>query len=176
MTTLVRPDVPASLAARPWDERRNLPIPVVSMFEGKPNFAAINGQVAVDLASQRRCGLCGDPMDYWVAFLGGAQAAAVSPTGNLQIPADCAEQAEPEPQGQQIALMHPARSVRCRDRLAAGRPRPHPARGARGISRSEPEGLRITCRLQPAAATASPARNVWPPAPVHPRPLSTKGC
>ena len=79
MTTLVRPDVPASLAARPWDERRNLPIPVVSMFEGKPNFAAINGQVAVDLASQRRCGLCSDPLTYRLAPLGARRLPPLAP-------------------------------------------------------------------------------------------------
>ena len=147
--TLVRPDVPASLAARPWDERRNLPIPVVSMFEGKPNFAAINGQVAVNLASQRRCGLCGDPLTYWVAFLGGAQAAAAGTYGDPPMHVDCAEAAVrlcPH-----IALSHHRRVSEARhEQLANGTPvtvaqgwvEDKPAQWAQAVRRSAATGGR----------------------------------
>ena len=72
-------DLPASLAARPQDARRGLPIPPVNVHPGPGgpvvDFTTINTTTSTGLAVARRCSLCGDPMGYWVAFLGGPRAA-----------------------------------------------------------------------------------------------------
>ncbi len=116
-----RPDVPPALAARPWDERRHLPIPVVAEFEGEVNFAAINSEVALEMARQRMCGLCGQEMGYWVAFLGGPKSAEQGTYGDPPMHPDCAEAAVllcPH-----IALSHHRRVSDARQaQLAAGHP------------------------------------------------------
>ncbi|GAA0490916.1 hypothetical protein Ade02nite_23320 [Paractinoplanes deccanensis] len=73
----IPPGVPASLAARPYDTRRGLPIPPVNMHPGpdggtgpRVDFTTINTVTSTELAAARRCSLCGDFMGYWVAFLG----------------------------------------------------------------------------------------------------------
>jgi hypothetical protein len=73
--------LPASLAARPHDIRRGLPIPPVNVHSdpvtGAPavDFTNINTTISTDLAANRQCSLCGIEMGYWVAFLGGPRAA-----------------------------------------------------------------------------------------------------
>src|SRR5690349_14547277 len=73
--------LPASLAARPRDPRRGLPIPPVNLHsdpdtgEGAVDFTNINTTISTDLAANRRCSLCGAEMGYWVGFLGGPRAA-----------------------------------------------------------------------------------------------------
>ena len=39
------------------------------------DFTTINTTTATNLAARRRCSLCGEPIGYWVAFLGGPRAA-----------------------------------------------------------------------------------------------------
>lgn len=71
-------DVPASLAARPHDSRRGLPIPAVNEFPELPeghDFTVINGARGIALAAKRWCALCAQPMGSAVAFLGGPRAA-----------------------------------------------------------------------------------------------------
>ncbi|GAA4466619.1 hypothetical protein [Phytohabitans houttuyneae] len=69
-------DLPPMLAARPRDARRGLPIPPVNVHPDPSgggshvDFTTINTTVATQLALDRRCSLCGEPMDYWVAFVG----------------------------------------------------------------------------------------------------------
>jgi hypothetical protein len=64
--------LPASLAARPLDPRRGLPIPPVNVHvdpdTGAPvvDFTNINTTLSTDLAAHRRCSLCGSEMGYWV--------------------------------------------------------------------------------------------------------------
>ena len=65
-------DIPERLAARPFDARRRLPIPYVSEHDdGSVNFATVNGARVLQCARERRCSLCGQPDDYWLAFVGG---------------------------------------------------------------------------------------------------------
>ena len=78
MTRPVEPSavLPASLAARPVDARRGLPIPSVNVHLDPDgvgthvDFTTINTTISTRLAAERRCGLCAGPMGYWVAFLG----------------------------------------------------------------------------------------------------------
>src|SRR5690349_18251919 len=70
-------DLPAALAARPRDVRRGLPIPPVNEHpdpHGGPgtyvDFTTLNTTISTRLAAGRVCSLCGEAMEYWVAFLG----------------------------------------------------------------------------------------------------------
>jgi hypothetical protein len=67
--------LPESLARRPRD-RRGLPIPAVQAInsDGTPDFTAVDAAAAWRLGEERRCGLCGEPIGYWVAFVGGPRA------------------------------------------------------------------------------------------------------
>ena len=74
--TLDGPDLPATLAARPRDARRGLPIPPANEHPDATgdgshvDFTTINTTTATRLATDRRCSLCSEPMGYWVAFIG----------------------------------------------------------------------------------------------------------
>lgn len=71
------PPLPRTLEARPKD-RRGLPIPLVTVVDpssGIPDFTAVDGTRSLHAGRNRLCGLCGVPMGYWVAFLGGPGAA-----------------------------------------------------------------------------------------------------
>jgi hypothetical protein len=64
--------LPVSLAARPRDQRRGLPIPPVNLHsdpatgEDTVDFTNINTTISTGLAANRRCSLCGVEMGYWV--------------------------------------------------------------------------------------------------------------
>lgn len=72
--------LPDSLAARPLDPRRRLPVPYVSEHPTRDgivvDFTAINADRAEEAGRDRRCSLCGTGMGYRVAFLGGPASAA----------------------------------------------------------------------------------------------------
>ena len=70
------PDLPPGLAKRPVDPKRGLPIPVMNMPPGDSDpahadFTGIHAQSVYDSATHRRCGICGEPLGYWFAFIGG---------------------------------------------------------------------------------------------------------
>lgn len=71
--------LPDSLAARPLDPRRRLPVPYVSEHPTGDgvvvDFTAINADRAEEAGRDRRCSLCGTGMGYRVAFLGGPASA-----------------------------------------------------------------------------------------------------
>ncbi len=83
------------LATRPIDPKRHLPIPYAQLVnpDGTANFAAIDGPKALRGAANRDCGLCGQRMGRWVAFLGGPR--NVEHGGYLDPPmhVSCAEDA-----------------------------------------------------------------------------------
>ncbi len=68
MTTV---DLPARLAARPFDERRQLPIPYVSEYDDGVDFVTLNGARVLDCARRHLCSACGQPHEYRLAFVGG---------------------------------------------------------------------------------------------------------
>lgn len=74
-------DLPEGLAARPRDGRRGLPVPPVNLHPDPVSgmeavdFTVIDTRISTALSARRRCSLCGQPMGYWVAFLGGPRAA-----------------------------------------------------------------------------------------------------
>jgi len=72
MTGKERPAIAPRLAARPVDPRRGLPIPYVNVEDdGSINFAAVNGGRVLECVRRRLCGLCGQPQDFLMAFVGG---------------------------------------------------------------------------------------------------------
>lgn len=65
-------DLPARLAARPFDARRKLPIPYVSeQDDGSVNFSVLNGARVLECAREGLCSACGQPHEYRIAFVGG---------------------------------------------------------------------------------------------------------
>ena len=89
------PQMNRRLATRPIDPKRRLPIPYAQLVnpDGTANFAAIDGPKALRGAANRDCGLCGQRMGRWVAFLGGPR--NVEHGGYLDPPmhVSCAEDA-----------------------------------------------------------------------------------
>jgi hypothetical protein len=54
------------------DERRKVPIPVMNVNPvGEVNFAVVSNEKVIQCGRDRECGICGKPLDYWIAFVGG---------------------------------------------------------------------------------------------------------
>jgi hypothetical protein len=86
--------MPAGLAARPHDRRRGIPIPFVNETrDGGVDFAAIQADQVLRCARERLCGTCGQPLGWWVAFLGGPESAAQRAYLDPAMHPDCAESA-----------------------------------------------------------------------------------
>jgi hypothetical protein len=134
--------LPASLAARPRDPRRALPIPPVNVHcdpdtgEDIVDFTNINTTISTDVAADRRCSLCGAEMGYWVAFLGGPRAAALmrytDPPGVPGLPS----------RGGTAVPVH-------RDRAAPARPRRAARRGNDPAGLAWREGRPVGARHHP---------------------------
>jgi hypothetical protein len=68
----VKADLPAALRERPFDVRRKIPVPYFNTDpEGRVDFTGIDYGKAVECGVNRLCGLCGKPLTYWIAFVGG---------------------------------------------------------------------------------------------------------
>lgn len=62
-------DLPERMRDLPVDERRGLPVPYMNVQEdGSHDFTAVN---ISRLDGFSLCGICGKPLDYWLAFVGG---------------------------------------------------------------------------------------------------------
>ncbi|MFB8235508.1 hypothetical protein ACFC58_03060 [Kitasatospora purpeofusca] len=87
------PDLPAGLAARPRDERRGLPIPIVNEHDGQVDFVTLNGETALRLACLGRCSACGRPFTGPAVFLGGPLSARTGHFSDPPMHEACAEAA-----------------------------------------------------------------------------------
>ena len=85
-------DIPPALAARPTD-RRGLPIPYSAGTtpEGEYVPTAVDAMKAWMCGTERRCGVCGELMGYWVAFVGGPMSAETRTYTTPPMHIDCAE-------------------------------------------------------------------------------------
>jgi hypothetical protein len=64
--------LPPNLRERPLDHRRKVPVPWMNEEpDGTPNFVLINEHIVRECGEKRLCGICGKPLDYWIAFVGG---------------------------------------------------------------------------------------------------------
>ncbi|MEU8001558.1 hypothetical protein AB0B66_10395 [Catellatospora sp. NPDC049111] len=67
-----RHDLPVRLAGRPFDQRRQLPVPYVNEHgPGSYDFAVVNGRRAVECAREQLCGACGHFITRQLTFVGG---------------------------------------------------------------------------------------------------------
>jgi hypothetical protein len=70
------PPLPPTLAARPRDERRGIPIPFVHEYDdGSYDLGTLNPRRAVQCALSRVCAICAQSLGFPLAFLGDAAAA-----------------------------------------------------------------------------------------------------
>lgn len=71
------PDIPDFLSHLDVEARRKLPVPFTNiiMDDGTPDFTTIDARKTVRCATERLCGVCGKPLGYWIAFLGGPKSA-----------------------------------------------------------------------------------------------------
>ena len=87
-------DLPPRLARRPRD-RRGLPVPFVqaSHPDGSPDFTAVDARLVMDAIGRHLCGLCGQRLDYWIAFVGGPTSVAQQMFLDPPMHVDCARAA-----------------------------------------------------------------------------------
>jgi hypothetical protein len=50
---------------------KNLPIPYTTLIDanGKPQFKAIDSEKVWEVKRDKKCSVCGEPLDYWIAFM-----------------------------------------------------------------------------------------------------------
>ena len=66
------PELHPYLRDRPFDERRKVPVPYMNvMGDGTVNFTGIDITKVYECGTNRLCGICSKPLDYWIAFIGG---------------------------------------------------------------------------------------------------------
>jgi hypothetical protein len=64
-------DIPEFLRHLPFDERRKLPVPVMNQIDAERwDFVTITGKQVHRCIDERLCSVCGNPLGYWVAFIG----------------------------------------------------------------------------------------------------------
>jgi hypothetical protein len=74
-------ELPEQLRRRPFDPKRGLPIPAMNLPPGDldpdhADFTAIFGETVYHLAKAEKCGICTEPLGYWMAFIGGPKSFA----------------------------------------------------------------------------------------------------
>lgn len=90
---------PESVQHRPRDARRGLPIPKSAVAPGdgpeeeRFSFTMVSAEQVVHLIANRLCGVCGEAMGYWVAFIGGPQSTASMAYVDPPMHPDCARAA-----------------------------------------------------------------------------------
>lgn len=77
----------------------NLPIPFVNEYQDATvsgsgwDFATINGERTLECIKGRLCGVCGQRLEYWMAFVGGPPAAAEGVYADPPMHPECARDA-----------------------------------------------------------------------------------
>jgi hypothetical protein len=90
--TTQRPE--GRLTHRPLDERRAVPVPFFNvMGDGSVNFTGINAETVARCARERLCGICGEALDYWIAFIGGPVSYSTRTYSDRPLHLQCAEAA-----------------------------------------------------------------------------------
>jgi hypothetical protein len=83
------------LATLPLDPKRRVPVPFAQVIreDGTANFTAIDSGKVLRCAQENLCGLCGQPLTYWMAFIGGERSAASRGYSDPPMHVECAEDA-----------------------------------------------------------------------------------
>lgn len=85
--------MPQRLAARPqW---RGFPIPFTTLIDqdGKPNFKVTDIAAWHICVDESRCALCGDPLDYWVYYMGSKEHVEIEQFFDMAMHEECARYA-----------------------------------------------------------------------------------
>lgn len=86
--------LPERLRDRPLDHRRKVPVPWMNENpDGTPNFVLINDRIVMECAEKHLCGICGKPLGYWIAFVGGPLSFANRAYTDPPFHRECAEAA-----------------------------------------------------------------------------------
>lgn len=90
-TKRIRPPLPKWLANRPRDHR-GYPITYVTAIrsDGLPDFTELDGARRLECIRDELCGLCGDPLRYWRAVIGGPSVIRLRLTLDPPMHAECA--------------------------------------------------------------------------------------
>jgi len=76
------------------DERRRVPIPVMNVNPaGEVNFMVVSNERVIQCGEVGLCGICGNPLDYWIAFVGGPVSAMNGAYTDPPFHVECAEAA-----------------------------------------------------------------------------------
>jgi hypothetical protein len=84
--------VPARVASLPKDPRGYPIFFTVAPPDGQPaNHKILNWRNRNRCAEERLCGVCGQPLDYWLAFVGGPMCVDLRAYGDPPMHRECAE-------------------------------------------------------------------------------------
>lgn len=87
-------ELPERMRGLAVDERRGLPVPRMNEFGDGHDFTAINGEwVLGTAAADRLCGVCGQGLEYWIAFVGGPASTSSRHYVDPPMHEECAEAA-----------------------------------------------------------------------------------
>ncbi len=106
------------IARRPVDPRTQLPIPFVNDRGDGAEFAVIQTERSLECARRHLCGVCGERLTYWIAFLGGPQSAERGTYSDPPMHEECAEAST-------VLCPHLARRAPHRSRKIKNRPDVH---------------------------------------------------
>jgi hypothetical protein len=86
--------IPEKMRDLDRDERRKVPIPVMNVNPaGEVNFMTVSNERVIQCGKVGLCGICGNPLDYWIAFVGGPLSAANGAYTDPPFHVECAEAA-----------------------------------------------------------------------------------
>jgi len=78
----------------PCDDRTGLPIPwsAGALANGRPAFSVLDPEKVLAAATKGLCGVCGQKLEYWIAFLGGPMSARSGQFVDPPMHVECAAQ------------------------------------------------------------------------------------
>jgi hypothetical protein len=69
---LPQDQVPVQLSGLAYDARRKVPVPYMNVLsDGTVDFSGISAAAVIECGRDRLCGICHQPLTYWIAFVGG---------------------------------------------------------------------------------------------------------
>jgi hypothetical protein len=86
-------DIPLKMQNLPLDHRRKVPIPRMNLTPDGVDFTTINNETVIECGRDRLCGICGNALSYWIAFVGGPISASTGAYTDPPFHVECAEAA-----------------------------------------------------------------------------------
>lgn len=85
--------IPAELSQRPVHDGMAVPYTQRRVDDGTPDWTALDEGRRRECIEQRWCGLCGQPLSYWIFFLGGDKSVQMRTFGEPAMHEACARYA-----------------------------------------------------------------------------------